>query len=199
MAPVGPDPGLHHPALEQAVAQADNIDFMTSSSQLGSPTVTAYMKLNTDPNAALSDILAKVNSVRSQLPKEAEDPFGHLLHRLHHGGALHGLHQPGAQLQPDHRLPGRVIKPQLFTVGGVSKVDLYGGVEFALRVWLDPAKMAAFDLTSSDVMTVLNSNNYQSATGRATGYFTLFSGNAETQVSNIEGSSAWWWRPGMAR
>ena len=60
--------------LEQAVAQADNIDFMTSSSQLGSSTVTAYMKLNTDPNAALSDILAKVNSVRSQLPKEAEDP-----------------------------------------------------------------------------------------------------------------------------
>ena len=54
--------------LEQAVAQADNIDFMTSSSQLGSSTVTAYMKLNTDPNAALSDILAKVNSVRSQLP-----------------------------------------------------------------------------------------------------------------------------------
>jgi len=80
----------------------------------------------------------------------------------------------------------RVIKPQLFTVGGVSKVDLYGGVEFALRVWLDPAKMAAFDLTSSDVMTVLNSNNYQSATGQATGYFTLFNGNAETQVGNIE-------------
>ena len=60
--------------LEQAIAQADNIDYMTSKSQLGSSTITVNMKLNTDPNAALSDILAKVNSVRSQLPKESEDP-----------------------------------------------------------------------------------------------------------------------------
>lgn len=60
--------------LEQAIAQADNIDYMTSSSVLGSSTITVTMKLNTDPNAALADILAKTNSVRSQLPKEAEDP-----------------------------------------------------------------------------------------------------------------------------
>ncbi len=60
--------------LEQAVAQADNIDFMTSQSVLGRSTITVTMKLNTDPNAALSDVLAKTNSVRSQLPKEAEDP-----------------------------------------------------------------------------------------------------------------------------
>lgn len=60
--------------LEQAVAQADNIDFMTSQSVLGRSTITVTMKLNTDPNAALSDVLAKTNSVRSQLPKEAENP-----------------------------------------------------------------------------------------------------------------------------
>ena len=60
--------------LEQAVAQADNIDFMTSQSQLGRSSISVYMKLNTDPNAALADVLAQVNSVRSQLPKEAQDP-----------------------------------------------------------------------------------------------------------------------------
>ena len=60
--------------LEQAIAQADNIDYMSSRSQLGRSTITVNMKLNTDPNGALSDILAKVNSVRSQLPQEAEDP-----------------------------------------------------------------------------------------------------------------------------
>ncbi len=80
--------------LEQAVAQADNIDFMTSSSQLGSSTVTAYMKLNTDPNAALSDILAKVELGAIPVAQRGGRPFGHLLHRFHHGGALHGLHQP---------------------------------------------------------------------------------------------------------
>ena len=172
--------------LEQAVAQADNIDFMTSSSQLGSSTVTAYMKLNTDPNAALSDILAKVNSVRSQLPKEAEDPSVTSSTGSTTAVLYMGFTSPELNSSQITDYLERVIKPQLFTVGGVSKVDLYGGVEFALRVWLDPAKMAAFDLTSSDVMTVLNSNNYQSATGQATGYFTLFNGNAETQVGNIE-------------
>ncbi|WP_324035206.1 multidrug efflux RND transporter permease subunit [Aeromonas caviae] len=172
--------------LEQAVAQADNIDFMTSSSQLGSSTVTAYMKLNTDPNAALSDILAKVNSVRSQLPKEAEDPSVTSSTGSTTAVLYMGFTSPELNSSQITDYLERVIKPQLFTVSGVSKVDLYGGVEFALRVWLDPAKMAAFDLTSSDVMTVLNSNNYQSATGQATGYFTLFNGNAETQVGNIE-------------
>ena len=172
--------------LEQAVAQADNIDFMTSSSQLGSSTVTAYMKLNTDPNAALSDILAKVNSVRSQLPKEAEDPSVTSSTGSTTAVLYMGFTSPELNSSQITDYLERVIKPQLFTVGGVSKVDLYGGVEFALRVWLDPAKMAAFDLTASDVMTVLNSNNYQSATGQATGYFTLFNGNAETQVSNTD-------------
>jgi multidrug efflux pump len=80
----------------------------------------------------------------------------------------------------------RVINPQLFTVNGVSKVDLYGGMKYALRVWLDPAKMAAFNLTATDVMGVLSANNYQSATGQAIGEFVLYNGSADTQVSNVD-------------
>ncbi|MEZ9057443.1 multidrug efflux RND transporter permease subunit [Vibrio pelagius] len=172
--------------LEQAVAQADNIDYMTSSSVLGSSTITVNMKLNTDPNAALSDILAKTNSVRSQLPKEAEDPTvtmstGSTTAVLYIGFTSDEL----ASSQITDYLE-RVINPQLFTVNGVSKVDLYGGMKYALRVWLDPSKMAAVDLTASDVMTVLNANNYQSATGQATGEFVLYNGSADTQVSNTE-------------
>ena len=53
--------------LEQAIAQADNIDYMTSKSQLGSSTITVNMKLNTDPNAALSDVLAKVKIGRAHV------------------------------------------------------------------------------------------------------------------------------------
>ncbi len=78
--------------LEQAVAQADNIDFMTSQSVLGRSTITVTMKLNTDPNAALSDVLAKTNSVRSQLPKEAEDPTV-TVDRFNHCGSVYWFHQ----------------------------------------------------------------------------------------------------------
>ncbi|WP_394242813.1 multidrug efflux RND transporter permease subunit [Vibrio astriarenae] len=171
--------------LEQAIAQADNIDYMTSSSVLGTSTITVNMKLNTDPNAALSDILAKTNSVRSQLPSEAEDPTvtmstGSTTAVLYIGFTSDEL----SSSQITDYLE-RVINPQLFTVNGVSKVDLYGGMKYALRVWLDPAKMAALDLTATDVMGVLNANNYQSATGQAVGEFVLYNGSADTQVSNV--------------
>ncbi|MFA0441142.1 transporter [Vibrio sp. 10N.286.49.C2] len=172
--------------LEQAVAQADNIDYMTSQSVLGQSTITVTMKLNTDPNAALSDILAKTNSVRSQLPKEAEDPTvtmstGSTTAVLYIGFTSDEL----ASSQITDYLE-RVINPQLFTVNGVSKVDMYGGMKYALRVWLDPLKMAALKLTATDIMSVLNANNYQSAAGQATGEFVLYNGSADTQVSNTE-------------
>ncbi|MEZ9232812.1 multidrug efflux RND transporter permease subunit [Vibrio amylolyticus] len=171
--------------LEQAVAQADNIDYMTSQSVNGQSTITVTMKLNTDPNSALSDVLAKTNSVRSQLPGEAEDPTvtmstGSTTAVLYIGFTSDEL----SSSQITDYLE-RVINPQLFTVSGVSKIDLYGGMKYALRVWLDPAKMAALNLTATDVMGVLNANNYQSATGQVTGEFVIYNGSADTQVSNV--------------
>lgn len=172
--------------LEQAVAQADNIDYMTSSSVLGSSTITVNMKLNTDPNAALSDILAKTNSVRSQLPSEAEDPTvtmstGSTTAVLYIGFVSDEL----ASSQVTDYLE-RVINPQLFTVNGVSKIDIYGGSKYAMRIWLDPAKMAALNLTATDVMNVLKVNNFQSATGQSIGELVLYNGSAETQISSVE-------------
>ncbi|UJF19309.1 multidrug efflux RND transporter permease subunit [Vibrio sp. SS-MA-C1-2] len=172
--------------LEQAVAQADNIDYMTSQSVLGTSTITVNMKLNTDPNAALSDILAKTNSVRSQLPKESEDPTvtmstGSTTAVLYIGFTSDEL----VSSQITDYLE-RVVNPQLFSVSGVSKVDIYGGMKYALRVWLDPGKMAAFDLTATDVMSVLNANNYQSATGQAVGEFVLYNGSLDSQVSSAD-------------
>ncbi|MGF1738796.1 multidrug efflux RND transporter permease subunit [Photobacterium satsumensis] len=172
--------------LEQAIAQADNIDFMTSSSVLGSSTITVTMKLNTDPNAALADILAKTNSVRSQLPKEAEDPTVTMSTGSTTAVMYIGFTSDELVSSQITDYLERVINPQLFTVNGVSKVDLYGGMKYALRVWLDPAKMAAYNLTATDVMNVLNANNYQSATGQATGEFVLYNGTADTQVSNTD-------------
>ncbi len=171
--------------LEQAIAQADNIDYMTSQSVLGRSTITVTMKLNTDPNAALSDILAKTNSVRSQLPSESEDPTvtmstGSTTAVLYIGFTSDEL----VSSQVTDYLE-RVIDPQLFSVNGVASVDHYGGSKYAMRIWLDPPKMAAIGLTATDVMGVLNSNNYQSATGQSIGEFVLYNGSADTQISSV--------------
>ncbi|WP_372871101.1 multidrug efflux RND transporter permease subunit [Shewanella sp.] len=172
--------------LEQALAQADNVDFMTSESFLGKSNINVYMKLNTDPNGALADILAKVNSVRSQLPKESEDPTV----TMSTGSQTSVLYiafssdQINSSQLTDYL--ERVVKPQLFTINGVAKVNLYGGIQYAMRIWLDPARMGAFNLSATEVMQVLQANNFQSAVGQANGVYTLFNGTADTQVATID-------------
>ena len=172
--------------VEQAIAQAENIDYMTSSSQLGRSTITVNMRLNTNPNAALADVLAKVNSVRSQLPKEADDPS--ITSSTGSNTSILYIAFSSAVLNSSQLTDylERVIKPQLFTVPGVAKVNLYGGTQFAMRIWLDPLKMGAYNLSSSQVMSVLQSNNYQSAPGQATGYFVLYNAEADTQVNSTQ-------------
>ncbi|WP_372882553.1 multidrug efflux RND transporter permease subunit [Psychromonas sp.] len=168
--------------IEQAIAQADNIDFISSQSFMGTSKISVYMKLNTDPNGAVADILAKVNSVRSQLPSEAEDPTidmstGSTTSVIY---IAFSSEQLNASQITDYL--ERVIKPQLFSINGVAKVNLYGGTKFALRIWLDPDRMAGFSLTTADVVQILQANNIQSAAGQVNGYYTLFNSNAETQV-----------------
>lgn len=170
--------------IEQAIAQADNIDFMTSQSFMGRSSIVVYMKLNTDPNGAVADILAKVNSVRSQLPSEAEDPTIDLSTGSSTSVIYISFSSEVLNSSQTTDYLERVIKPQLFSINGVAKVNLYGGTAFALRIWLDPERMAGFGLSTSDVVRILQANNIQSASGQAMGYYTLFNGNAETQVKN---------------
>lgn len=172
--------------VEQAIAQADNIDFMTSQSFMGRSSVTVYMKLNTDPNGAVADILAKVNSVRSQLPSEAEDPSIDLSTGSSTSVMYISFSSDDLNSSQINDYLERVIKPQLFGVNGVAKVNLYGGSAFAMRIWLDPERMAGFNLTTTEVVQILQANNIQSATGQANSYFTLFNGNTKTQVATTE-------------
>ncbi|WP_150138370.1 multidrug efflux RND transporter permease subunit [Candidatus Enterovibrio escicola] len=171
--------------LEQAVAQANNIDFMISESVLGSSTITAYIKLNTNPDAALVDILAKINSVRAQLPRDAEDPSVNMSTGSTTAVMYVGFTSDSLNSSQITDYLERVIKPQLFIINGVSKIDLFGGMKYALRVWLDPEKMAAFNLTATDVMGALSANNYKSAIGQVIGTYMMYSGSVSTQVSNI--------------
>jgi len=170
--------------IEQAIAQADNIDFISSQSLMGSSVVSVYMKLNTDPNGAVADILAKVNSVRSQLPSESEDPSidvstGSTTSVIYIAFSSKVLNSSEITDYLE-----RVIKPELFSINGVAKVNLYGGTKFAMRIWLDPERMAGFGLNTTDVVQILQANNIQAASGQAMGYYTLYNGNAKTQVTN---------------
>ena len=140
--------------LEQAIAQADDIDYMSSSSSNGSSDITVQMKLNTDPNGALADILARVNSVRSQLPREAEDPSLEMTTGSSTSILYIAFSSEELSASQINDYLERVIRPQFYSVDGVAKINLFGGSKFALRIWLDPLRMAAHNLTAAEVQAV---------------------------------------------
>ena len=171
--------------IEEAVAQADNVDYMSSSSSPSTSTVTVKMKLNTDPNAALADVLAKVNSVRSELPSGIEDPT---ISSSTGGSGIMYISFRSNKLDASQVTDyiQRVVKPQFFTVEGVASVDIFGASEYALRVWLDPEKMAAQNLSATQVMSALSANNVQTAAGNDNGYFVTYKNKVETTTKSVE-------------
>ncbi|OAI10603.1 acriflavine resistance protein B [Methylomonas lenta] len=170
--------------LQQAIAEADGIDYLSSSSQQGSSTIEAHMRLNYDPNAAVAEIQAKVASQRNVLPAEAEDPVitsqtGESTALMYI--ALYSDSLKAAQLS-DYIL--RVVQPKIQAVPGVGKAKVIGNKTFAMRIWLDPERMAAVGVTANDVSDVLRENNYLSGVGGTKGDFVKIDLSATTDAVN---------------
>ncbi|HKS89186.1 MAG TPA: efflux RND transporter permease subunit, partial [Stellaceae bacterium] len=172
--------------IEQAVATAEGIDYLTSNSIQGTSTVTAYIRLNYNPSQALTDIMAKVQQVKYLMPAQAQDPV--ILKSTGQTTAVMYIGFSSAELQPaaisDYLT--RVVQPLLATVDGVASADILGGQTFAMRLWLDPAKMAARGITADDVATAIRNNNYQSAPGQAKGFFTVTNISAQTGLADVQ-------------
>jgi len=172
--------------IEQAVATAEGIDYLTSSSVLSTSTVTAYIKLNYDPSAALADVIAKVQQVKYLLPNGAQDPV--IIKATGQTAAVMYIGFGSSTLQSaaisDYLT--RVVQPLLATVDGVASADILGGQTFAMRLWLDPIRMAARNITANDVSAAIQANNYQSAPGQAKGYFTVTNVDARTGLTDVD-------------
>ena len=141
--------------LQQAIAEADGIDYLSSTSVQGRSTIEAHMRLNYDPKSAVAEIQAKVASQRSVLPADAEDPVidsttGDPTALMYI--AFYSRDMTLSQIT-DYLL--RVVQPQLQALPGVAKAQLIGNKTFAMRMWLDPQRMAALGVTATDVEEVL--------------------------------------------
>jgi multidrug efflux pump len=172
--------------IEQAVASAEGVDYMTSSSVLGTSTIQVYIKLNFDPNQALTEVLAKVNSVKYLIPKESNDPVitkttGQTTAVMYLGFSSEVL--SGSAIS-DYLT--RVVQPVLSTVDGVASADILGGQTFAMRLWLDPVRMAGRNVSPSDVSAAIAANNFQAAAGQSKGFFIVSNVSANTDLKNLE-------------
>jgi multidrug efflux pump len=172
--------------LENAIAQANGIDYMTSTSQSSTSTIMVYLRLNYDADKALTEINTKIASVLNQLPVGTLQPtltveVGQTIDAMYIGFNSDTL----APNQITDYLT-RVVQPKLQAVTGVQTAELLGQKVFALRAWLDPEKLAAFGLTASDVSAALAANDYISGIGTTKGQMVQVNLSASTSLHSAD-------------
>jgi multidrug efflux pump len=156
--------------IERMVAAISGVDYVESTSRAGVSTVTVHLKLNHNSTAALAEVTARLQQVRSELPPEAE-PSAIEIQRADRPYASFYLsfssHERTVPAVTDWLL--RTLQPQLSTLPGVQRVTFEGDRQIAMRVWIDPDRLASFNLSPGDVQGALRRNNYLAAVGRTKG------------------------------
>ena len=171
--------------LEAAIAQAQGIDYLSSSSSTGTSVITATLRLNYSANRALTEISAQVNAVRNQLPPQSQLPVIQLAKNQTTDTMYIGYF---SSVIPTNALTDfllRVVQPQLNAIPGVQNAEVLGGRTFALRAWLDPQRMAAHGVTAADVSQALAANNYLSAAGQTKGQMVSIKLTASTDPHTL--------------
>ncbi len=172
--------------LENSIAQANGIGYLTSSSSQSMSNITANMRLNYDANKALTEINTKVNAVINQLPKGSQQPVISISTGEDIGALIIGFY---SEVLPTNNITDyliRVVQPKLQAVEGVQTAEILGKQEFALRAWLDPEKMAAQGVTAADVSNALAANNFISALGRTKGQMVTVDLTAATGLHSVD-------------
>ncbi|OYW92191.1 MAG: multidrug efflux protein, partial [Alishewanella sp. 32-51-5] len=168
--------------LEREIAAAEGIDYLVSNSVSGVSTIQAYLRLDYDPNEALTQIAAQVNKIRSELPENARDPVISLKVGQNVAAMYLSFYSEvlGNNQITDYLV--RVVEPQLATIPGVQRAEILGARTFAMRIWLDQVKLAAYNLTGSDVSAALRGNNVLAALGSTKGQMVAVDLNAATDL-----------------
>lgn len=173
--------------LERAIASADGIDYLSSTSAQGLSTINAHLELNYDVSAALTQIQSKVAQVRNDLPPEAEAPVLDVETTDNRFAAMYisFSSEQHEQNQITDYLT-RVVQPRLSSIPGVQKADILGARTFAMRVWLNPYEMGARNVTPSEVQNALSRNNYLAAVGQTKGSMVVTNLTSNTDLSSVE-------------
>jgi len=173
--------------IERAVAGAEGVDYVSSTSAQGLSTVAVRLELNYDSIRALSEITSKINQVRGDLPPEAEVPIINVVSADSEFAAAY-LSFTSDILEPNQITDflDRIVQPRLSGQPGVQRAEILGGRTFAMRVWLDPKLLAAQNITPLQVRQALGANNYLAALGRTKGQLVEINLSANTNLSTVE-------------
>ena len=174
--------------IERAVSAIGGVDYVESSSRAGVSTVTVHLKLNHDSTAALAEVTARLQQVRSEVPAEAEPPVVEVQRADRPYGTFYLSFNSSERSVPaitDYLL--RTIQPRLATIEGVQRVtNQEGGRQVAMRIWIDPDRLAALSLSPGDVQAALQRNNYLAAVGQTKGAQVQVNLLANTDLRSVD-------------
>ncbi|MEZ9862901.1 efflux RND transporter permease subunit [Vibrio breoganii] len=171
--------------LQAQIAQAEGIDYMTSKSTLGKSLITVNLKLDFPTDRALTEILSLVQQVKYRLPSGTQDPS--IVKSTSQSPILYvSFESDTLKVEQISDYVSRVVKPTFSTVAGVSKIDILGQSDFAMRIWLKPNQLAVYGLTASDVQNAIKTSNTVSAAGEVKSSFIEVDINAHTDAVTVE-------------
>lgn len=176
--------------IAAAVATTENIDYVSSQSTPSVSIVSVHMQLGSSPDAALTEVLAKVQQVRGQLPDNAEDPV--IVKGTGQQFAMMYLTAQNPNMTPEELTEylDRVIRPRMSTIEGVAEIEIIGAANYAMRVWIDPLKLASRGVTASEVAQAISQANFLSAPGKTENEFVAFSITLDSTLQTPEAFGA---------
>jgi multidrug efflux pump len=176
--------------LQQSLASAEGVDYMTSVSQQNVSIISVYARIGADTDRLYTELLSQANSVKNQLPQNAEDPV--LNKQAADSTALMYISFYSEQLSNPQITDylSRVIQPKLATLPGMAEAEILGNQVFAMRLWLDPVKLAAYGLSAGDVNEAVRKYNFLAAAGEVKGQYVVTSINADTELKTPEAFAA---------
>ena len=174
--------------IERVVTAIGGVDYVESTSRAGLSTVTVRLKLNHDSTAALAEVTARLQQVRSELPAEAEPPVIEVQRADRPYGTFYiSFSSRERSIPAITDFLTRTVQPRLATIEGVQRItNSEGGRPIAMRVWIDPDRLAALTLSPGDVQAALRRNNYLAAVGQTKGNQVQVNLLANTDLRSVE-------------
>jgi len=171
--------------LQRRIASANGVEYITSASEPGVSRIKVHVRLGENTNEVVNSVIAKINEAKFELPREVEDPvvtttFGDdaMMYMAFISDEM--------SIQQINDYVRRVVQPEMSTLEGVGEAKILSDRQFAMRVWLNPGRMAAFGVTATDISQAIRSENYVSAAGSTRGELVRSSVDAHTDIQEPE-------------
>jgi multidrug efflux pump len=176
--------------LEEQLSTLEGIKTITSSSREQGSVITVEFELSREPNEAANDVRDRVSRVRGQLPREADDPIVEKLDVSAQPILWLALSSPKYSTLELSEVADVLLKERIQRLPGVGSVLIGGERRYAMRVWLDPQRMAAHGLTTQDVENAIRAGNAEIPGGRVEGSQREFAVRTRGELATPEGFAA---------